>query len=225
MYIGGIAMTDASDATLASTASLWDWRRRVAALYAGVRAAGDPARAWAEWRRGRDALFLDHPQTPLPPAQRRPLAYFPYAKAFRFEVGLRPAAGGAPETIEAGRDGTVTLLPFALTQGLGVALGAELTLYWIAGYGGGVFLPFADATSGAATYAGGRYLLDTIKGADLGQTKGRVVLDFNFAYNPSCSYSDRWVCPLAPAANRLPTPVAAGERTFQAQPGLARRAH
>ena len=84
---------------------------------------------------------------------------------------------------------------------------------------------YAASDAGAAPYAGGRYLLDTIKGADLGQTKGRVVLDFNFAYNPSCSYSDRWVCPLAPAANRLPTPVAAGERTFQAQPGLARRAH
>jgi uncharacterized protein (DUF1684 family) len=108
----------------------------------------------------------------------------------------------------------VTLLPFTRTDGLAGRLGAELTLYWIAGYGGGVFLPFADATSGAETYAGGRYLLDTIKGADLGMARGAAVLDFNFAYNPSCSYSDRWVCPLAPAANRLPARITAGERAF-----------
>ena len=64
----------------------------------------------------------------------------------------------------------------------------------------------------------GRYLLDTIKSADLGAAPdGRTVLDFNFAYNPSCAYSDRYVCPLAPRANRLPAPVRAGEMT----PGAA----
>ncbi len=88
----------------------------------------------------------------------------------------------------------------------------SLELYWLEGYGGGLFLPFADATSGQETYGAGRYLLDTVKGADLGQEAGRLVLDFNFAYQPSCSYDDRWTCPLAPAANRLPLPVRAGER-------------
>ena len=103
--------------------------------------------------------------------------------------------------------------PFARTCGLQAALGKELTLYWLLGYGGGVFLPFADATSGRETYGAGRYLLDTIKGADLGSTPdGLTVLDFNFAYNPSCVYSPRYLCPLAPPANRLPMPVRAGER-------------
>jgi uncharacterized protein (DUF1684 family) len=203
---------DGTPDRLETVASLWDWRRRVAALYAAARATPDPERAWEAWRRGRDALFLDHPQSPLEPGRRRALAYFPYDPRFRFAVALCPAGDAAPVTMEAGRDGTLTLLPFAVTEGLAAPLGAELTLYWIAGYGGGVFLPFADATSGKASYAGGRYLLDTIKGADLGMQEGRVVLDFNFAYNPSCSYADRWVCPLAPAANRLPEAVTAGER-------------
>jgi hypothetical protein len=96
---------------------------------------------------------------------------------------------------------------------LGEALGGELTLYWLQAYGGGVFLPFRDATAGTETYAGGRYLLDTIKGADLGRAPdGRAIVDFNFAYNPSCSYSDRWVCPLSPAENNLPEAVRGGER-------------
>ena len=87
----------------------------------------------------------------------------------------------------------------------------RLALYWLEAYGGGVFLPFRDSTSGSETYGAGRYLLDTVKGADLGEEKGRLVLDFNFAYNPSCSYDPRWACPLAPPENRLPVPIRAGE--------------
>jgi uncharacterized protein (DUF1684 family) len=80
-------------------------------------------------------------------------------------------------------------------------------------YAGGIFLPFGDATNGGATYAAGRYLLDTAKGADLGVTgDGELVLDFNFAYQPSCAFDPRWACPLAPPESRLPIAVEAGER-------------
>jgi len=76
-----------------------------------------------------------------------------------------------------------------------------------------VFLPVRDATSGSESYGAGRYLLDTVKGADLGLSDGRLVLDFNFAYNPSCSYAARWTCPLAPPANQLHAAVRGSERT------------
>jgi uncharacterized protein (DUF1684 family) len=88
----------------------------------------------------------------------------------------------------------------------------RLALYWLEAYGGGVFLPFRDETSGTETYGAGRYLLDTVKGADLGEEGGRLVLDFNLAYNPSCAYDPRWACPLAPPENRLTIPIRAGER-------------
>ena len=89
---------------------------------------------------------------------------------------------------------------------------ATLAVYWLEGYGGGLWLPFADTTSGAGTYGGGRYLYDTIKGADLGVSERAIVLDFNYAYNPSCAYDERWSCPLAPPENRLPFAIEAGER-------------
>jgi len=89
---------------------------------------------------------------------------------------------------------------------------STLALYWLEGYGGGVFLSFTDATSAEETYGAGRYLLDTVKGADLGTSDGRLVLDFNFAFNPSCAYDARWACPLAPPENRLSFAVRAGER-------------
>ena len=89
---------------------------------------------------------------------------------------------------------------------------AHTAVYWLDAYGGGIFLPFADATSGSTTYGGGRYLLDTVKGADLGSAGERLVVDLNYAYHPSCVYSSDWSCPLAPPANRLDVAIAAGER-------------
>ena len=191
-----------------------DWRRSIAELYAAVRDAPEPAQAWRRWRDDRDALFRGHPASPLDAEQRAGftrLSYFGYDPALRFLVELEPLAATTAEEIDLGDDGTLTLYPSARTLGLSQALGAELTVYWIASYGGGLFLPFADATSERETYGGGRYLLDTIKGADLGVADGRTVLDFNFAYNPSCSYSPQWTCPLALPVNRLPGAIRAGE--------------
>jgi uncharacterized protein (DUF1684 family) len=195
-------------------AALWDWRRRVADLYAAIRRSADPSAAWRHWRATRDALFGRHTQSPLDStAGFSGLAYYEYDPGLRFAVTLTPVVDGPVATVPAGADGAVQLAAFARTVGLAPALGGELVLYWIGGYGGGVLLPFTDATSGTETYGSGRYVLDTIKGADLGTDEaGRVVLDFNFAYFPSCAYSPRWVCPLPPPTNRLPGRVGAGER-------------
>lgn len=193
-----------------------DWRRRVAELYAGVRQQGeDAAQGWRLWRAGRDQLFAGHSQSPLEPGDGRAvdgIPCFDYDPAMRFAVRLVPDDSNSI-TLDAGQDGAVIARPLGRTAGLQDAVGGELTVFWIAGYGGGVFLPFQDATSGRQTYGGGRYLLDGIKGADLGRAAdGRLILDFNFAYHPSCCYSTRWACPLSPPENRLPGPVRAGER-------------
>jgi len=89
-----------------------------------------------------------------------------------------------------------------------------LLVAWLEGYAGGLFLAFRDRTSGGPTYAGGRYLLDTAKGADLGgdPRRGTIVIDFNFAYQPSCAFDPRWPCPLAPPQNWLDVEIRAGER-------------
>ncbi len=184
--------------------TLLDWKRRVFGLYADVRADPEPERAWERWRDVRQQLFGSHPQSPSRGAQP---AYFDYDPAFRFLAAVEPAAREAREIATSGEH------PYTFTR-FGRALFGEhsLDLYWLEGYGGGVFLSFADATSGTETYGACRYLLDTVKGADLGERDGKLVLDFNFSYNPSCAYDPRWVCPLAPPGNRLPIAVRAGER-------------
>jgi uncharacterized protein (DUF1684 family) len=193
---------------------LLDWKRRVFALYAAVRAEPDAARAVADWCAGRDALFASHPQTPLP-AERRAgfsgLPYFPFDPAARVTAEVVPADRRRFE-VEASAGEPMAFVRFAVARFDLAGSACELELYWLDAYGGGLFVPFADGTSGSETYGAGRYLLDTVKGADLGTESGRLVLDFNLAYNPSCSYDPRWACPLAPPANRLALEVRAGER-------------
>lgn len=201
--------------------ALADWRRRINDLYAAVRATRDARAGWALWHETRSHMFQCHPMSPLPKQARSghyDIPVFPYDPSLRFEVSLDPVTGATPLQFDLGADGPMQARPVARTRGL-QRLGAELTLYWIEGYGGGLFLPFRDATNGHGSYGGGRYLIDAIKGADLGLNRdGRLICDFNFAYTPSCAFSDGYVCPLSPAENTLPQPVRAGERFETAAP-------
>jgi uncharacterized protein len=64
-----------------------------------------------------------------------------------------------------------------------------------------------------SVHAAGPYVLDAVKSADLGgnAATGTLIIDFNFAYHPSCAFDPRWACPLAPPENRLDLPIHAGE--------------
>lgn len=209
--------------------TLVDWRTRVADLYARVRAATDPAEGHHLWVHGRTELFASHPQSPTARHPEIEVAYWPYDPALRFELPILPAEPeerGAP----AGGDGTVTLRRTGRVE-LPGPVGGSLDVWWLIQYGGGIFIPLKDGTSGAegGSYGAGRYLLDTAKGSWLGgtakgswlggtaelgrdQDSSSVVLDLNFAYHPSCRYDDQWQCPLAPIGNTITAPVEAGER-------------
>jgi hypothetical protein len=189
-----------------------DWRRRVFALYASVRNASDPALGHELWRRGRDRLFVEHPASPLLREQRAAFAGLtvaPYDPAWRFELEVRPASATRWE-VQTGTDGIVPFQRLGLISVPGVG---DLDVWRLTTYGGGVFLPVRDAGCGrpGGGYGGGRYVLDTVKGADLGGDRGRLVIDFNFAYAPSCAYDPAWACPLAPAGNRVEVAVPVGE--------------
>ena len=225
-----------SEPTAAERLELADWRRRISDAYAAVRveSATDPERAWATWRAVRESLFRSHPQSPVPVADRAAFAanHWPYDPALRFEVPV--IEGAAPdETAPMPMFGLAEPMLGGFTLALPVSTGGQeeftrigrvdvpfpvgtrsLGVYWMAGYAGGIFLPFRDATNGRETYGAGRYLLDSAKSADLGPgaEPGSLVLDFNFAFHPSCAFDPRWSCPLAPPENRLDIPVEAGER-------------
>jgi uncharacterized protein len=196
---------------------LLDWRRRVSELFAELRKLPSTAETLRWFRAEKDALFRNHPQSPLLREERANFVGLPY---WPFDPGARVLAHFTP-VVEAESAPTIARDPsevaFNRIGDLSFELhGQPLTLgaFWIEGYAGGLFVPFRDGTSGRETYGAGRYLLDTIKSADLGSSLATdtVVLDFNYAYHPSCAYDPRWVCPLAPPSNRLSIRIEAGEQ-------------
>ncbi len=200
---------------MSASLELLDWRRRVAELFAELRRRPATGATLSWFRVEKDALFKHHPQSPIPVEQRdtfEGLPYWPFDPEARVTASFTPEAAdpGSPEGPSEAEFTRIGTLAFEL-------YGQEyhLPALWIAGYAGGLFVPFKDATSGHETYGGGRYLLDTIKSADLGSdaSASAVVLDFNYAYHPSCAYDPVWVCPLAPPDSRLPIPIHAGEQS------------
>lgn len=192
---------------------LWAYRSRVTDIYHRVRTAASPALSWDQWRAGRDELFRSHPQSPIPYDRRKRWTgdYAAYDSAWRLAAVIDPVklqqigiAGSGTETVAVLRIGRIS------TNCPGGAL--TLDVFWMDDYAGGVFVPIRDTTNGITTYGGGRYLLDTGKGADLGRVGDQVVLDFNFAYHPSCAHDPRWSCPLAPPSNNLAFDVPVGEQ-------------
>jgi uncharacterized protein len=167
-----------------------------------------------DFRTRRDRLFATHPQSPIADrAAFTGLRYFPPDDSAVAEVPVRPEPGRL-EVDTGGPDGVVRYDRVGVLE----TPWGELSLWWLDAYGGGLFLPVRDATCGRETYGGGRYLTDTVKGTHgrglVPLTPGRVRLDMNYLYNPSCAYDDRWLCPLAPPENRVAAPIRAGELAY-----------
>ena len=198
---------------------LADYRRRVAAMYAAVREGkADPVETCRHFRASREELFRTHPQSALSAEQKAKFAglwYYDYNPAYRFLASVITNVESEIFEVDLAEDGLLRMRRFGRIR---LTIGSEtvsLTLFWIMGYGGGIFLPFRDLTNGRETYGGGRYLLDTIKHADLGQAGAQLVIDFNYAYNPSCAFDPtKFVCPLAPPENWVPVRIEAGEKRY-----------
>jgi uncharacterized protein (DUF1684 family) len=191
--------------------SLVQWRREIASLYARVREACDIRAAHDDWRATRDALFATHPDSPLTGNARSSfngLDIAPYNPRLHFEVALDTDVAPKRLQISTGTDGEVVFDRIGLVH---IEAIGSLDVWWLASYSGGLFVPVRDGLAGSRTYGGGRYVIDTAKGADLGGDEHSLVIDFNFAYNPSCAYDVRWACPLAPEGNVVSVPLLAGE--------------
>lgn len=192
---------------------LLEWRRTVAQLYADVRASPSPQKGHELWRTGRDKLFRDHPQSPLENGDSlrdSGLPYWPYDPDLRFTSALTPPKASGSITVPSG-DGDIRMVLIGHVH-LPGDIDADLDVWWLDQYAGGLFLPLRDGTAGTGSYGGGRYLLDSAKGAELGVQGGELVLDLNFLYHPSCRYSPEWSCPLAPAGNLVSAEIRAGEK-------------
>jgi uncharacterized protein (DUF1684 family) len=162
------------------------------------------------FRARKDAFFRTDQQSPLQPAQQAAfegLRYYPERPDLEFE--LTPQLVEEPERIEMATStgGFAVYQRWATVDFEVDGVAAELTVYRdLASWA--LFLPFQDANAGGETYGAGRYL-DVHELED-----GRLLVDFNYAYNPYCAYNDQWSCPIPPAENRLSLAIRAGEMAF-----------
>lgn len=212
---------------MSSYLDLYDYRNRVSTLYQerdrATLAGEEAATILQHFRTERDHLFATHPQSALSEEQRqhfRGLRYFPHDPAYCVVAELDTAIEPERQQIAMNAQETMMMITIGWLHFDVANRPVVLSLYWLDIYGGGLFLPFRDASCPEESYGGGRYLFDTIKGSGPTPLPGasgwnHMKLDFNYAYNPSCAYNSRWICPLAPRENRLTVPIRAGEMNYK----------
>jgi uncharacterized protein (DUF1684 family) len=133
---------------------------------------------------------------------------FPIDESWRYEARFQPAEPGT--TIEIGDVlGRLTPMPVMGT----IEFEREGEVFRLLGLAEedseSMWFLFADRTTGRETYGAGRFLY-----SDGMPENGRVVVDFNKAYNPPCAFTDYSTCPLPPQQNRLDLAVTVGEKDF-----------
>lgn len=161
----------------------------------------------AAYRARVDAYFRSA-DSPLPDSARSGFAGLPYYPADpEWRMVVRPEPAETPEPITL-LDTLGNLRQYTVHARLKLAYRDRgFTLLVYRAPAGHLFLPFRDRTSGEETYEVGRYL-ELREGPE----PGTVIVDFNYAKNPYCAYSEDWACPLVPEPNHVDLAVRAGER-------------
>ena|SRR5208337_1120224 len=167
-------------------------------------------RALLRFRERKDLLFRSDGDSPIGPGGFTGLKYFDPDPEFRFEMELHRNAvpGSVIMTTSRGTRQLFNSIGYfeLLIEGKTVRPSAYQSAER---EDPSIFVPFRDATSGGESYGAARYL-------DLGvEHDDRYAVDFNYAYNPYCAYSDAYVCPLPPRENWLTVAIRAGEKKYR----------
>jgi len=169
-------------------------------------------RALLRFREQKDELFRDSHDSPLAhgdEAAFKGLKYFEPEPSLRFEATLQRYEG-AEALIMTTSKGTRQLFNKIGYFDLVVdCMKVRVQAYQSAEREDpSIFVPFRDATSGNESYGAARYLDFSVEHDD------EYAVDFNYAYNPYCAYSEDYICPLPPRENWFTVPIHAGEKKY-----------
>lgn len=174
----------------------------------------DDTRALLEFRRKKDWHWKNDQESPLTAEQKKKfkgLSYFPPSQKLRFELVLDrniPKVGKKVTIKTTGDDKQIYLKAGKIRFKVGGKV-VEAAVYEDPGQEQyQYYLLFKDKTTGRQTYENGRMLQIETKG-------NKLIVDFNYAYNPYSAYNDNWDCPITPSENILPVEIRAGEKKFQ----------
>jgi hypothetical protein len=169
------------------------------------------------FRKERDQFFKTVPNSPLEESEKihfRGLRYFPVDLKYRFEGEIEryvinindPKYYAAFLTNKGPKKRYIRYGKFRFSfEGKEYALELYKSIL-----GDTIFVPFYDKTNGKETYEGGRYL-----DSEILMPGYRIVIDFNYAYNLSCAYNEKFVCVLPLEENRLKIEIPVGEKKFR----------
>lgn len=160
------------------------------------------------FRMDKDEYFRRASDSPLTPEQQahfNGLDYFAANASLALELAVEMDKTGGVVLLQTSTGDVREYERFGRIRFEVEGAPAELTIF---GDGDDLFLPFVDALAGSETYPAGRYLEPRLL------PNGKVLVDFNYAYNPYCAYNDRWSCPFPPPENRLKVAIRAGEKIF-----------
>jgi uncharacterized protein (DUF1684 family) len=136
--------------------ALAGWRRSIAVEYAAVRAGNVDRDGIAErFRAARDRLFREHPESPIAPERRRNwrgASWYPYAPAWRLTGVVESSAKRDTFEINLATDGILRCTRIGHVRFTVSGRPARLAIFWLEGYGGGIWLPFSDTTSGGDSW-------------------------------------------------------------------------
>jgi len=166
-------------------------------------------RALINFRDQKNEFFRSDHDSPVSHEGFEGLRYFDPDPQFRFETELRrdPTPGSIAMTTSKGTRQLFNRIGYfdLLIEGKAVRLYAFQSAER---EDPSIFVPFRDATSDRESYGAARYLDLKVEHDD------RYAVDFNFAYNPYCAYSDSYICPLPPSENWLLVAIRAGEKKY-----------
>jgi len=164
---------------------------------------------YTQFRAHKDEFFEFDPHSPLTNEQKNSfsgLKYFSVNEELIFEVVIEEYEDKKLIQMQTSTGDVSTYTRFGRVNFEVDGEQASLTIY---SSEHGFFIPFVDAQAGEETYGAGRYLDPELN------DEGKLVLDFNLAYNPYCAYNDLYSCPIPPAENRLSVAIRAGEKNYK----------
>ena len=162
-----------------------------------------------KFRMEKDHFFGGHPQSPLTHKQKvdfSGLEYYPENSDLRLELEIEKDPDQERIEMQTSTGDRQVYVRYGKIHF--ESEGEPVTLTIFASHHG-FFLPFVDGGAGRETYGAGRYLDPEVL------PDGRLLVDFNLAYNPYCAYNELYSCPLTPFENRTPVQIKAGEKLPQ----------
>lgn len=186
------------------------------ALFSDTLFAQDYKEYMKLYREGYKSSFTSNPTAPLKAEDMINIHFYEPDEKYVMQANIELITNSTPFKMPTYDGSSKEFIRYATATGKVNGKNIKLTLYKNLElsnnptYKDYLFLPFTDLTNDKETYGGGRYM--DFRSQEI--ENGKLIIDFNKAYNPYCAYSTGYRCPVPPEENNLNIKISAGERKY-----------